>query len=122
MINPSGIREELNELSNELDGLSKTLGAVEAELESVEMQYEEWMSSFEEGLWTNHVDLGAKFPPEALRTRLGHLKMDPSLLGRYTGLVKRRKRIEKRIATLGKVVDSKRSVLSALKAELEATR
>jgi uncharacterized protein involved in exopolysaccharide biosynthesis len=122
VINPSGIREELNDLSNELDGLSKTLGAVETELESVEMQYEEWMSSYEEGLWTRHVQHGDKFPAEALRTRLGHLAMDPSLLGRYMGLVKRRKRIMARISVVKTVVDAKRSVVSALRYEMEATR
>jgi hypothetical protein len=109
--------------ARELDDLSKKLGKVELELESAEEAYQKFVDDFELGLWRQHVDHGAKLPPtEKLRLKLAHEAMDPVVLGRYIGLKNRRDRIEKRIKSLGKTVDAQRSILSALKTELEASR
>jgi hypothetical protein len=113
----------LDEKARELDDLSKKLGKVELELESAEEDYQKFVDDFELGLWRQHVDHGAKLPPtEKLRLKLAHEAMDPVVLGRYIGLKNRRDRIEKRIKSLGKTVDAQRSILSALKTELEASR
>jgi hypothetical protein len=113
----------LDEKARELDDLSKKLGKVELELESAEEAYQKFVDDFELGLWRQHVDHGAKLPPtEKLRLKLAHEAMDPVVLGRYIGLKNRRDRIEKRIKSLGKTVDAQRSILSALKTELEASR
>ena len=55
-----------------------------------------------------------------MRLKLAHKAMDPGVLGRYIGLLNSRKRLEKRIGALKSAVDAQRSILSALKSELEA--
>jgi hypothetical protein len=120
-VNPTGVIEVLGDHARELDQLSKRLSQVETELEPVALQYEEWMGAYEEGLWDHHI-AGAKLPPEALRTRMAHRAMPPELLGAHTHLVNERRRLEKRISSLKAVVDAQRSLVSALRAELEASR
>ena len=121
LTDPTTVLGDLDLHAHELDDLSKDLAGVERKLVSVNDEYEAFMGAFEEGLWERHLE-GEKFPPEALRTRMGHRAMDPELLGRYVALTSSRKRMEKRIGTLKAVVDAKRSILSALRAELEAMR
>lgn len=116
-----GALAELDKIARELDQRSKQLHKVEADLEPIEIEYEAFMADFEIGLWQKHEDEGAKLPPEKLRVRLGHKAIDPVLYGRYVGLINSRKRLEKRISSLGKQADAQRSVLSALKVEMEAT-
>lgn len=117
-------RGRLRDLADELDTRSRQLGDVERELEPVERKYQGFVDDFEVGLWTKYEDSEGKtkLPPEPMRLKLAHKAMDPELLGRYVGLVNARKRLEKRIGALGKTVEAQRSILSALKAELEATR
>lgn len=121
MVDPISTLNDLDGYATELDTLSKQLGDVDRRFASAEAEYEEWMASFEEGLWQQHIELGAKFPPEKLRQRMGHRQMNAELLGRYMGLLSARKRMEKRISTLKATVEAKRSILSALKVEAEAT-
>lgn len=126
--NPQDPRAALTGIAQELDGLSASLANVErrlagsAEKPGVEVRYEKFMADHEIGLWTRHVDEGAKLPPEKLRERLGHQAMPADLYGEYFALTKSRKRIEKRIGALKAAADAQRSVLSALKVEMEATR
>lgn len=112
---PVTIMAELDEATLELNDLSGKLADLERALTPVELEVEEFMAAHEEGLWTQHTEHGAKFPPERLRERLAHRAMSPELLGRYSALIASRKRMEKRIASLGKVVNAKQSILSALK-------
>lgn len=119
-INPIDALERLDAFSLELDSLSKELEQVERALEPVDREYEAFMGAYEEGLWFAHTDTGQKFPPEALRTRMGHRAMPPDLLGRYTGLQARRKRLEKRIRSVTAGVGAARSIVSALKEEQAA--
>lgn len=112
----------LTGIAEELDNLSSLLAQVERDLEPVEQEYEKFMATHEIGLWTRHVDDGVKLPPERLRERMAHQEMPAELFGRYTALMKSRKRMEKRILALRAASDAQRSILSALKTELEATR
>lgn len=112
----------LRECADELDHLSRSLHQTERDLEPVEREYRAFVDDFEVGLWKQHQDSGAKLPSEALRVKLAERAMDPVLLGRYAGLVMARKRAEKRIQALKSTVDAQRSILSALKLEVEAAR
>jgi hypothetical protein len=119
MTDPLVVLQSLDEHAQELDMLSKRLGHVETELEPITLEYEAFMGSYEEGLWEQHV-AGAKLPSEAIRTRMAHRAMGADLLGAYMHLISERRRIEKRIQALKAIIDAKRSILSALKLELEA--
>lgn len=121
MTDPGSVLAELDQRAAELDQLSRDFADVERKLEPVTEEYEAFMAAYEEGLWERHLE-GEKFPPEALRTRMGHRAMSADLLGRYTQLNASRRRMEKRISTLKAIVEAKRSILSALKVEMEATR
>jgi hypothetical protein len=114
--------ERLRECADELDTLSRQLHKTERDLEPVEREYQQFVDDYAVGLWKKHQDEGVKLPPEALRLKLAEREMDPALLGRYVGLVMGRKRAEKRIRDLRSAVDAQRSILSALKTEMEATR
>jgi hypothetical protein len=113
---------KLRDSADELDHLSRSLHKTERDLEPVEREYRTFVDDFEVGLWRQHQDEGRKLPSEALRVKLAEKQMDPALLGRYVGLVLARRRAEKRIRDLRASVDAQRSILSALKTELEATR
>lgn len=121
-IDPLDVLSDLDAHAQELDRLSKRLATVERELEPVEREHETFRTAYEAGLWERHVEHGDKFPAEGLRLRLAQRDMRPDLLGRYVELHGERRRLVQRIGTLKAIVDAKRSVLSALKTELEATR
>ena len=120
MSDPVSVMGRLDQLAAELDELSRNLAEVERRLVPTEAEYEEFMASFEEGLWQKHVQDGEKLPPEKLRERMAHRAMPAELLGRYTALVSQRRRIRDRVGSVKAVVDAQRSILSALKAELDA--
>lgn len=122
MSTPGEVMAVLDGHARELDALSSSLAAVERQLEPVAVEYEAFLASHEIGLWAKHVNDGDKFPSERLRERLALRDMPAELYGRHTALVASRRRMEKRIGTLKAVVDAQRSILSGLKAELEATR
>jgi hypothetical protein len=121
MNDPMEVMGRLDSQALELDKLSKDLADVERRLEPAEIAYEEFMAAFEEGLWEAHVTDGAKFPPEKLRERMGRHAMDPELLGRYTLLINSRRRLKDRIGSVKVGVEAQRSILSALKVEMEAS-
>lgn len=111
----------LDEHARELDTRSKELAATERDLEPVEAEYRKFVDDFEIGLWQRSQDEeGFKLPSEALRLKLAHRSIDPAVLGRYVGLVKRRRRLEQRLRDLKAAVDAQRSILSALKTEMDA--
>lgn len=114
--------DELTRLARELGQRSAQLANVNRELEPVEIEYTKFIDDYEIGLWEKHQDEDAKFPSAAMRLKLAHRSMDPELLGRYVGLTKSRERLVKRISDLRVEVDAERSILSALKTEMEATR
>jgi hypothetical protein len=120
---PVEAMDKLDVLATELDMRSRELADVERKLEPTELAYQAFVDEFEVGLWTKYEDseYKTKLPPAPMRLKLAHKAMDPELLGRYVGLVNSRKRLEKRISALKAAVDAQRSILSALKVELEAT-
>lgn len=107
--------------SEELDRLSKALHMLEAEFEHVQDAYEQFMTDFEVGLWIKHADHGAKLPPATIRVKLAHKAMDPVLLASHVGLARKRERLMKDIGLEKAKVDAQRSILSALKTEMEAS-
>lgn len=122
-VDPLTVLSDLDDHAKELDHLSKRLATVERELEPVEREHEAFRTAYEAGLWERHVAHGDKFPTgEGFRLRMAQQEMRVELLGRYVELHGERRRLTQRIGTLKAVVDAKRSVLSALKVELEATR
>lgn len=120
-LNPVAVMTRLDEHAIEMDRLSKQLAEVERQLEPVTLEYEEFVGAYEEGLWDRHVQDGAKLPAEALRKRMAHRAMPPELLGRFTALSNSRKRMEQRIASLKTEISAQQSILSALKAEAQAS-
>jgi hypothetical protein len=121
MSTPAEARDVLTKYAGELHGLSRKLAEVEQEFAPVQQEYENFLDEFETALWFRHETEGAKLPSEAMRVRLAHRAMKPELLGRYVGLTNQRQRLRKRISDVKVSVEAQRSILSALKAELEAT-
>lgn len=133
MSTPAEALNRLDGHARELDALSKALTAIARQLDGVdddgnqlgepgiEQQYQDVIDEFEVGLyWQCQEDDGPKWPGEAMREKLARKTMRPELLGRRDGLVRKRERIKRRIGDLKTIVDSERSVLSALKTEAEA--
>lgn len=121
MSTPAEARHRLNDLAIELGNRATELAKVERDLEPVEAEYEQFISDHEIGLWKACEDSDRKLPPEKLRLKMARADMEPALLGRHTGLTHSRDRLQKRISTLKAEVEAQRSILSALKAELEAS-
>jgi hypothetical protein len=111
---------KLDSMATELDELSKALAVTERKLEPVETYYEEALNDFETGCWDAHVKEEAKLPSAELRERLARRTMSEKMLTERAALLAKRKRLEKRIKALGSAIGAQRSILSALKMELEA--
>jgi hypothetical protein len=123
MTTPADARGKLDALARELGDLAWKLADVERVLEPVEAEYTKFVDDFETGLWFQHVsEEGAKLPPAAMRLKLAQRAMDPELLGRSVALTNSRKRLQERIRSLKAEIEAQRSILSALKVELEATQ
>lgn len=134
MTDPGSVMTKLDDLALELDTRSKELAETERQLGTemnrttgeilpgVEARYEEALGDWEAGLWDECQMSDTKWPPEKLRQRMGHRAMDASLLGSFNALTAKRKRLEKRIGSIKVQVDAQRSILSALKEEMAASR
>ena len=122
MTDPGSVMAKLDTLAAELDTRSKELAEVERQAEPAEALYEEFVGDWESSLWEECSLSDTKWPPEKLRTRMAHKAMPREILGNFNALGARRKRLEKRIGSLKVQVDAQRSILSALKAEAEASR
>lgn len=121
MTTPVEALERLDGHAHELDQLSRGLAQLQRDLEPVEAEYQESIDNFEIGLWLKSEEEGGpRLPSEALRHKLARREMAAGLLGRRDGLVRKRERIKQRISDLKTIVESERSVLSALKLEAEA--
>lgn len=113
--------DRLDKMARELGERSTQLAKVTRDLEPVHREYTSFVDDFEIGLWKKHQDEDAKFPSAAMRLKLAEREMDPALLGRHYGLEESRKRLMKRISDLRAEIEAERSILSALKTEMEAT-
>lgn len=126
------VMETLDAHSAELDKLSKELATTErllggytdadgVETKGVEAEYEAFLDNYECGCWDRHEKDEAKLPSEAMRLRLARREMPAELLGIYSSLVAKKKRIEKRIGSLKTQVSAQQSILAALRLEAEAS-
>lgn len=115
-------RAKLREQAEELDKYSKALAFVCRELEPVEAEYQRFVDDFELGLLLrSENEDGYRLPSAALRLKMAHQAMKPELLGRHIGLTNKRTRLQQRIRDLKAQVDAQRSLVSAYRAEMEAT-
>lgn len=112
----------LTDISNELLTLSQALQQVEKRLEPLERAYEEDFADFEAGMFKRYEDGEGKWPGEDTRERLYRRTMPQEQRQELMRLQAARKRAEKRISSLTAAANAQRSILSALKVELEATR
>jgi hypothetical protein len=112
----------LDGIASELDGLSKDLAGVERRLEPLQRAYDDEFADFEAGMFDAWEKGDGKWPGEDTRERLFRRTLPADDRARYDALHASRKRMEKRIGTLKAAADAQRSVLSALKVEMEATR
>jgi predicted RNase H-like nuclease (RuvC/YqgF family) len=119
---PAQVMVRLDALACELDGLSKALAETERALEPLEARYEEFVGDWEVSLWEEVNVSEIRWPPERLRLRMAHRAISAELLGSLNAAQAKRKRLEKRIGAIKVLVDSQRSILSALKEEMAATR
>lgn len=112
--------ERLDRHAQELDTLSKTLAEVSCALESVEKEYSDFVDAYEVGLYLKCEEAGTRLPGEAMRLKLARREMSAVLLGRHDGLLRKRDRLRQRISDLKAEIEAERSILSALKTEMEA--
>lgn len=117
-----GARSKLNDLAGSLDRWSRALAQTSRDLEPVEAKYRSFVDDHELGLLKKSEDEDYKLPSAGLRLKLAHRAMDPELLGRYMGLTTARERQIQRLRDLKAEIEAQRSILSALKSELEALR
>lgn len=121
MAEPAQVMATLDALATELGTRSAELADVERQLEPVEIDYEDFVEAFVAGMFESHE---GRLPGEDVRRSLAHQRLReerPELLGRYRKLTRSRKRLQARIDTVSKAVGAQRSILSALKVEMEAT-
>lgn len=113
----------LSAIADELVTLSQSLQVIEKEhLYDLERAYEQGLMDFEAGLFERYEKGEGKWPGEETRERLYRRTMPVDQLNDLMRYQAARKRAEKRIASLKAAADSWRSILSALKVEMEATR
>jgi hypothetical protein len=122
MTTPIEALDRLDAHAKELDTLSRGLAEVQRQLEPVEVNYQAFVDDFEVGLYLkSEQEDGPRLPSEAMRLKLARRAMAPELLGKRDGLIRKRDRMAKRIDDLSRVCNAERSILSALKEEMNAT-
>jgi hypothetical protein len=121
VIDPAGERQVLHEYALELDELSKMMAYQLRELEPIQADAEKWEAEFETRLWKDHVQHGEKLPSEKIRQAMIATEMPRDLAERHKAALAEVRRLKDRISVLKELVDAHRSILSALKAEQEAT-
>jgi hypothetical protein len=107
--------------ADELDRVSKKLVQVERDLSPLEAALTEFVEDFIVGLWTDHIDTGAKHPPEETRKALAHRAFDRDRYHQILTLRASRGRAKARLSDLREIVAAQRSIVSAAKTEVEAT-
>lgn len=116
------VRNKLTDIANELENLSSALHEMERQSEHKLAEYEEAISDFEAGMFDRYEKDEGKWPGEKTRVRLARRGMDPDLKRSVDKIHAARRRAERRISDLKAEADSWRSILSALKEEMAATR
>jgi chromosome segregation ATPase len=121
-VSVGGVRNKLTDIANELETLSAGLHQLEQKSEAALAEYEEAIADFEAGMFDRYDKDEGKWPGEKTRTRLARREMDPDLKRNVDRIHAARRRAERRISDLKAEADSWRSILSALKEEMAATR
>jgi len=121
-VTPQEALDRLDDSRAELGRLSSALFEVNQRLDQVDHDYQEFIDNFEVGLYLKSEETdGPRLPSESMRQKLARREMDPELLGRRDGLIRKRERIRQRISDVKAMVEADRSILSALKVEAEAS-
>lgn len=107
--------------AQELDDLSKHLTLVEKELGPLEAELTLHEEGFEASCWDRHVKEDEKLPPQKTREALARRAFDATKYSRILALRAARALTKRRIGDLKEIVDAQRSIVSALKLELEAS-
>ena len=120
-VTPQQALQRLDTHAQELGVLSAALLKVSQQLEVADVEYQAFVDNYEVGLYLkSEAEGGPKLPSEAMRLKLARREMAPDLLGARDGLARKRERIKQRIADLKSEIEAERSILSALKSEMEA--
>ncbi len=122
MTDPASVMAKLDQYAAELDELSKGLTVTERKLEPLQAFVDEAQEDFDVSCWEAHRDKGDKLPSEAVRIALARKGMPTAILSEHSTLLAKRKRLQRRIKDLADCIDAQRSILSALKEEMAATR
>lgn len=112
---------ELDRLARELDNVSKALVKTEQLLEPVEEEYGAAIEAKLVALHDAALKDGSRVPRQEIVVAMARAEMPEQLRKNFDHLVALRRRGERRLSGLKATVDAQRSILSALKAELEAT-
>jgi hypothetical protein len=107
--------------ATELDELSKALMNAELELAPIERDLEVWVADFQVGMFEDYREKDERLPASEIRVAMAHRAFDRDRYNRYLALKAARSRARQRISDLKGIVDAQRSILSALKLELEAS-
>lgn len=111
----------LESCADELNHVSLRLAETSNQLEPLEAELTEHVEDFIVGLWTAHVEMGEKHPPEETRKALAHRAFDREKYRKILTLRAARARAKARLRDLTEIVAAQRSIVSAAKTELEAT-
>lgn len=123
-VSVAGAMRELNRIARELDQRSRSLWNTELELAQLHEAYDEEFAEYE-AEWYRLYEAGEKkWPADATRHRIFREERmkDSEAVRRMLFLERKSKRLKDRIHHLATEADGQRSVLSALKVEMEATR
>lgn len=122
MTTPVESRDKLDELAAEVGRLSGYLAEVNRQLEPVAEEYQKFVDEHDIGLYhRSQTEDGFRLPSADMRQKLANRAMPLELYGRYTMLTQKRARLVKAISDTKVQVEAQRSILSALKAELEGS-
>jgi chromosome segregation ATPase len=119
---PIAVRGELNRMARELDGLSRGLAETQRKLHPVKRKYNAFVANHKAGQWAAHVadPENVKMARQDIAEILAIQGMPLELRGECEELSDKAERLKKRISDLRAEVDAQRSILSALKTEMEA--
>lgn len=123
MSDPASVMVRLDELAHGLDTLSKELWKTEADRALAQDAYDDFIDDYLAGLAERADQEGKRLPGDKdTRLSMAHRAMPPEVLGNYRKHTREAEKLRRRIADVKAQVDAQRSILSALKAELEASR
>lgn len=118
---PITARDRLDTYRAELDHLSRHLTTLTRDFEPIQLAVRKHCDTHELGLYQRSIDEDAfKLPAEKLREKLAMRDLDAALYGAFVAHEAAIERTKRRIGDLKVLVEAQRSVLSALKMEMEA--